>query len=122
MKTGKAAGPDKVAPEHLQVYLRDSQALREGLLPVVNMALRGQLPEGVASLARAGCVTPLYKDSMRSKIRPIVPLNSLRKLVALILLQRQGSALRKELRPFQWGVGERAGVESDLILKMPMAM
>lgn len=98
------------------MYLASRWALEEGLLPLVNRAARGGLDESLARYLRTGAVTPLYKDEERTKIRPIVPLNAVRKLVSSLLLRATRERLQQELRPIQWGVGEPAGVETIIFM------
>jgi len=112
MALGKSAGVDEIPTELLSIYMAHPRTFYDDFVPAVNLLVRGALPEEVLRHIRAGAVTPIYKDTNHTKIRPIVPLNSLRKVVASALLREHRSDLVTELSPFQWGVGIRGGVES----------
>lgn len=114
LPNNKAPGADGVFPEHLKSFLANEARLEDSLLPVINLLAKGRFPMGVFNEVKAGRVTPLFKDEERSKIRPIVPLNILRKITGAALMRKEKQGLHAALAPHQWGAGQEAGVESVL--------
>ena len=114
-RKGSAPGPSGLRPEHLIVALKGAPANRTdkagaALARLVNLMVRGEVPEEVASfLCGARLHAALKKDG---GLRPIAVGNLTRRLASKLVASELAGRASSYLSPHQLGVGTRGGCEA----------
>ena len=115
MPRGSAAGSSGLSPTHLRELISTTDAQEHGGLLHAIAALctrwaRGRAPPELAVWIAGAPVTPLRKRN--NDVRPIAVGETIRRIVASVLLRRHAPEIKSYLAPHQVGVMARNGAES----------
>jgi hypothetical protein len=106
-----AGGPSELKPQHvLDAFVHNWQGeVGRNLAAVVNMMLRGDCPESVRPWVMGAKLAALPKQA--GGLRPIAVGETLRRIAGKAMMHCASDAVNQRLKPFQVGVGVKAGAE-----------
>lgn len=111
---GSASGPDLLEPQHLKDLTstpcgETGNSLIKSLTRLINLMLRGNVPDDVVPFLYGASLTALNK--VNSDVRPIAVGTAYRRIASKIASRHGISMVKDSFYPHQYGVGIRKGSE-----------